>query len=144
MFVSSSLSPSLSKDRRNIETFNLNLQSAKWTRSNVRFDSKQVQNIAVFKYICTLNRNINTGNIFVSFERIKFKKKSNKKFHVIFQCRISQESRLLTGRFNNSIEYQLHFSRNLFYSFLTSTIFRFIPLFIKKINSFHINLTKQD
>lgn len=84
MFVSSSLSLSLSKDRRNIETFNLNLQSAKWTRSNVRFDSKQVQNIAVFKYICTLNRNINTGNIFVSFERIKFKKKSNKKFHVIF------------------------------------------------------------
>lgn len=144
MFVSSSLSPSLSKDRRNIETFNLNLQSAKWTRSNVRFDSKQVQNIAASKYICTLNRNINTGNIFVSFERIKFKKKSNKKFHVIFQCRISQESRLLTGRFNNSIEYQLHFSRNLFYSFLTSTIFRFIPLFIKKINSFHINLTKQD
>lgn len=144
MFVSSSLSPSVSKDRRNIETFNLNLQSAKWTRSNVRFDSKQVQNIAVSKYICTLNRNINTGNIFVSFERIKFKKKSNKKFHVIFQCRISQESRLLTGRFNNSIEYQLHFSRNLFYSFLTSTIFRFIPLFIKKINSFHINLTKQD
>lgn len=140
MFVSSSLSPSLSKDRRNIETFNLNLQSAKWTRSNVRFDSKQVQNIAVFKYICTLNRNINTGNIFVSFERIKFKKKSNKKFHVIFQCRISQrKSRLLTGRFNNFIEYQLHFSRNLFYSFLTSTIFRFIPLFIKK--SIHSILT---
>lgn len=139
MFVSSSLSLSLSKDRRNIETFNLNLQSAKWTRSNVRFDSKQVQNIAASKYICTLNRNINTGNIFVSFERIKFKKKSNKKFHVIFQYRISQrKSRLLTGRFNNSIEYQLHFSRNLFYSFLTSTIFRFI-LFIKK--SIHSILT---
>lgn len=50
-----SLSLSLSKDRRNIETFNLNLQSAKWTRSNVRFDSKQVQNIVVSKYICTLN-----------------------------------------------------------------------------------------